>query len=191
MATSTRRAICWTPIWNRDREGVGLEHLLLHERSADSAILTFDEACQPFRLAYQLTWDERWRLRAARLAVTTEHGVRPLHLDADGEGHWRDGAGRALTDLEGCIDIDIWPTPFTNTFPIRRQPMAVGATREFLMAYVVAPELTVVAMRQRYTRLADQRYLYESLDGSGFSAEISVDEEGLVLDYQDTFRRVR
>ncbi len=187
MATSNSRAVSWTPIWNN---GVGLEHLLLSERSADSTILTFDEGSQPFRLAYHLTWDERWRLRAARLAVTTEHGVRSLHLDADGDGHWHDRAGHALPDLDGCIDIDIWPTPFTNTFPIRRQPMAVGARREFLMAYVVAPELTVRAMRQRYTRLADRRYLYESLDDSGFAAELSVDEEGVVLDYQDTFRRI-
>lgn len=169
---------------------MGLEHLLLYERSADSTILTFDEASQPFRLAYHLTWDERWRLRAARLAVTTEHGVRSLHLDADGEGHWHDRVGRALPDLDGCIDIDIWPTPFTNTFPIRRQPMSVGTPSEFLMAYVFAPDLTVRAMRQRYTRVADRRYRYESLDGGGFAAELSVDEEGVVLDYQDAFRRI-
>jgi uncharacterized protein len=191
METSSCRAITWTPIWNKDREGVGLEHLLLAERSADSTILTFDEASHPFRLAYHLTWDERWRVHAARLTVTTEHGARSLHLDADGEGHWHDGAGRALPDLDGCIDIDIWPTPFTNTFPIRRQPLAVGARREFLMAWVFAPDLTVRPMRQGYTRLADRRYLYESLDGSGFRAELPVDEEGVVLDYQGIFRRVR
>jgi uncharacterized protein len=190
MVTSTCRAISWSPIWNKDRDGVGLEHLLLRERSADSMILTFDEASRPFRLAYHLTWDERWRLREARLAVTTEHGARSLHLDSDAEGHWHDGAGRALPDLGGCIDIDIWPTPFTNTFPIRRQPMAVGARREFLMAWVFAPDLTVRPMRQGYTRLADRRYLYENLDGSGFRAELSVDEEGVVLDYQGIFRRI-
>jgi hypothetical protein len=43
---------------------------------------------------------------------------------------------------------------------------------------------------QAYTRLADQRYRYESLDGSGFSAELAVDADGLVLDYPGLFRRV-
>jgi hypothetical protein len=92
--------------------------------------------------------------------------------------------------LDGCLDIDIWPTPFTNTFPIRRAPLAVGERREFRMAWVSAPELTLRPMRQGYTRLADRLYRYESLEGSGFRAELTVDEDGLVRDYQGVFRRV-
>jgi len=122
--------------------------------------------------------------------VTTEAGSRSLGLEADGEGHWRDVAGQARPDLDGCIDIDVWPTPFTNTFPIRRRPMAVGERREFVMAWVSAPELTVRPVRQGYTRLADRRYLHENLDGSGFRAELPVDEDDIVLDYQGVFRRV-
>jgi hypothetical protein len=29
MANARCRTICWRPIWNKEREGVGLEHLLL------------------------------------------------------------------------------------------------------------------------------------------------------------------
>ncbi len=191
MADSRCSAICWTPIWDENRQGMGLEHLLLCEGSADSVVLAFDEDGRPFRLTYQLAWDASWRLRDAQLVVTTEEAVRSLRLATDRNGHWRDGEARALPDLDGCIDIDIWPTPFTNTFPIRRQPLAVGERREFLMAWVSAPELTVRAMRQRYTRLADRRYLYESLEGSGFRAELPVDENDIVLDYQGVFRRIR
>ncbi len=183
------RAITWTPIWDRPREGVGLEHLLLGEGEADSLVLAFDERGRPFRLAYRLTWDGQWRLHDATLTVTTEDGSRALRLATDGRGRWRDGEGRALPDLEGCLDIDIWPTPFTNTFPIRRQPLAVGERREFLMAWVSAPALTVKPMRQAYTRLADRRYLYEN-PASGFRAELPVDEDGVVLDYQGVFRRI-
>ena len=43
---------------------------------------------------------------------------------------------------------------------------------------------------QAYTRLAERLYLFENLDGSGFRAQLSVDEEGIVLDYPDLFRRV-
>jgi hypothetical protein len=43
MANARRHTICWTPIWNKNREGVGLEHLLLAERVADSVVLAFDE----------------------------------------------------------------------------------------------------------------------------------------------------
>jgi hypothetical protein len=190
MPRAEARTIVWAPIWNTRRQDLGLEHLLLHQRSADSAILAFDESGQPFRMTYRLTWDERWRVREAQLAVATDGGDRALHLRADGEGHWQDSAGAGLPALDGCIDIDIWPTPFTNTFPIRRRPMALGERCEFVMAWVFAPDLTVRPMRQGYTRLADQLYLYENLDGSEFRAELAVDEEGVVLDYQGVFRRI-
>lgn len=184
------RAICWTPIWNEARQGVGLEHLLLSPGRANSIILAFDEEQQPFRLTYRLTWDELWQLRDAELEVSTEHGVRSLSLHTDGHGRWRDNEGNNLPDLDGCIDIDIWPTPFTNSFPIRRSALAVGERREFRMAWVFAPTLTVQPQPQAYTRLAENRYLFESLDGSGFKAELPLDSEGIVLDYPELFHRV-
>jgi hypothetical protein len=190
MTDSTGRAICWRPIWNEEREGWGLEHLLLRDRSADSVILAFDEGGRPFRLAYQLAWDESWRLRDATLVVTAEGLTRSLRLLTDGQGHWQDSEQRAVAALGGCLDIDIWPTPFTNTFPMRRHPLAVGERAVFVMAWVSAPALIVRPMRQRYTRLADRLYLYESLDGTGFRAQLSVDEDRVVLDYEGQFQRV-
>jgi hypothetical protein len=190
MTKARYRTICWMPIWNKDREGVGLEHLLLSENVADSIILAFDEQHGPFRLVYRLTWDKLWRLRDADMAVETESFTRSLTLKTDGQGHWRHGDGRAIIDLDGCVDIDIWPTPFTNSFTIWREPMAVGERREFRTAWVCAPDLTVRAQPQAYTRLADRLYLFENLDGSGFRAKLPVDEEGIVLDYPDLFRRV-
>ena len=191
MANAQRRSICWTPIWNKAQEGVGLEHLLLAERVADSVVLAFDEEHGPFRLIYRLTWDESWRLRDAELAVATERSTRSLSLQTDGQGHWRHADGQPIDELDGCMDIDIWPTPFTNSFPIRREPMAVGERRQFRMAWIFAPDLTVRPQRQAYTRLAERLYLFENLDGSGFRAELGVDEDGIVLDYPDLFRRVK
>lgn len=191
MESERCRTICWTPIWNKDREGVGLEHLLLGEGVADSVVLAFDEEEGPFRLTYRLTWDESWRLREAELAVAMERSTRSLSLHTDGLSCWRHGDGRAIDELDGCVDVDIWPTPFTNSFPIRREPMAVGERRQFRMAWIFAPALTVHPQPQAYTRLADRLYLFENLDGSGFRAELPVDEDGIVLDYPDLFRRVK
>jgi hypothetical protein len=88
------------------------------------------------------------------------------------------------------LDVDIWPTPFTNSFPIRRKRMEVGERRQFRMAWISAPAMTLQPQRQAYTRLADRLYLFENLDGSGFKAELPVDEDLIVLDYPDLFRRV-
>ena len=183
------RTICWTPTWNKKLEGVGLEHLLLSERAADSVVLAFDEERGPVRLTYRLSWDSSWQLRDAELEVATESFNRSLSLQTDGQGHWRHRDGPSIDDLDGCLDIDIWPTPFTNSFPIRRVPMTIGERREFRMAWISAPDLTVEAKPQAYTRLADRLYLFESLDGSGFKAGLPVDEDGIVLDYPDLFLR--
>jgi len=169
---------------------MGLEHLLLAEGVADSVVLAFDEERGPFRLTYRLTWDESWRLREADLVVAMHHSSESLSLRTDGRGRWRDGEGRAIDELNGCVDVDIWPTPFTNSFPIRREPLAVGERREFCMAWVSAPDLTARPQPQAYTRLADRLYLFENLDGSGFTARLPVDEDGIVLDYPGLFRRV-
>jgi hypothetical protein len=187
---SGARTICWTPFWNKACEGIGMEHLLLSERSADSIVLAIDDAQGPFRLAYRLGWDEGGCLRDAELSVALGQEFRTLSLRTDGCGNWRGGDGKPMADLDGCLDIDIWPTPFTNSFPIRRANLAVGERREFRMAWISAPDLTVKAQPQAYTRLANRRYLFENLDGSGFRAELPVDDDGIVLDYPDLFRCV-
>jgi hypothetical protein len=134
MPTAQCRTICWTPTWNKDREGVGLEHLLLAGRVTDSVVLALDAEHGPFRLTYRLACDESWQLRDAALVVATERSTQSLNLRTDGQGHWRHGDGRTIDDLDGCMDVDIWPTSFTNSFPIRREPMAVGERRQFRMA---------------------------------------------------------
>lgn len=185
------RTICWIPTWNKAHEGIGLEHLLLSEGGADSVVLAIDEDAGPFRLEYRLRWDANRALHTAQLAVATERNRLELVLHRDGKGRWKDGEGRTLSELDGCHDIDIWPTPFTNSFPIRRRPLAVGEQAAFRMAWVCGTDLTVRAQRQRYTRLAERLYRFESLDGSGFKAELPVDEDGLVLDYPGLFQRVQ
>lgn len=190
MVKEAFRTICWQPTWNSAWNGVGLEHLLLAHDTADSVVLAIDEDNEPFRLVYRLHWSADWQLRRADLSLAKGGACRSLSLRTDGKGAWQDGEGASLTELDGCMDIDIWPTPFTNSFPIRRQPMAVGERRTFRMAWVLGPELTVRPQAQAYTRVKDRLYLFENLDGSGFQAELPVDEDGIVLDYPELFRRV-
>ncbi|MGC4043064.1 MAG: putative glycolipid-binding domain-containing protein [Armatimonas sp.] len=184
------RTVCWIPLWNEPRRGIGLEHLILGEGTADSVVLAFDETQGPFRLTYRLTWNEHWQLKVAELVLDTEHLTRSLYLQTDGQGHWHYDDGQAIPELDGCQDIDIWPTPFTNSFPIRREPLEIGERREFRMAWVDATNLSVQPQLQAYTRLSDRLYLFESLDGSGFQAELPVDDDGIITDYPSLFQRV-
>jgi hypothetical protein len=115
---------------------------------------------------------------------------RGLDLSSDGAGRWTDRSGTPLPDLAGAIDVDLTATPFTNTLPIRRLGLRSGQAETITVVYVEVPALTVVASRQRYTCLEPgRRYRFESLD-SGFTRDIEVDDDGLVLTYPDLFRRV-
>ena len=77
----------------------------------------------------------------------------------------------------------------TNTLPIRRLDLEVGEAAEIVAAWVRFPELSLEPLPQRYTRLAEDRFRYESLD-SGFTAEILVDDLGLVVHYTGWCERV-
>jgi hypothetical protein len=144
---------------------------------------------EPLRLNYRIRCDADWTTR--RLEVARYGHELDLVFESEGTGHWVDGAGVALPDLAGCIDVDIAVTPFTNTLPIRRLAWEPGQARDLLMVYVAVPEMTVRLARQRYTCLARGRgggaFRYES---GSFQANLRVDEDGLVVDYPGFWRRI-
>jgi hypothetical protein len=187
------RQVMWSP-WT----GPGLEHLHLLEQEegilADGLILGVKEQ-EPFRVHYTIDCDLQWRLRAVHLSAPSASS-RSLHLFTDGGGFWTAEGGEAILSLDGCLDVDISATPFTNTLPIRRLALQPGSSAILSMAYIAIPQMHIEATQQRYTCLeatsSGRRYLYESLrDGvSWFTAELRVDSDGLVMDYPGLFRRV-
>lgn len=185
------RDVMWRP-W----EGPGLEHLRLAFSPggtlADGVIIGIAEG-QPFRVHYVIRCDARWRVRDAH--VTLLGSDQPaISLLADGNGHWATDTGKSQPELDGCLDIDLTATPYTNTLPIRRLRLRPGASADLLIAYLDIPDLRLTESRQRYTCIETTpqgaRYRFEVLPTSGFTAELSVDVNGLVIDYPHLFRRV-
>ncbi len=89
--------------------------------------------------------------------------------------------------------MDISQTPFTNTLPIRRLGLGPGESAEISVAYVDGTQLQPWPEPQRYTCLEEGGrrgglYRFLSLDG-GFTADLPVDADGLVLDYPGLFKR--
>jgi|SRR5947209_6171838 len=187
------RQVMWTP-WT----GPGLEHLRLLQQQedivADGLILGVKEQTL-FRLRYEIRCDLQWRVRAIQLSPLDD-ATHLLHFLTDGAGNWTTESGKAIPLLKGCLDVDISATPFTNTLPIRRLALQPGSSAILSMAYFTIPQLHVEVTQQRYTCLelssSGGRYRFESLvDGiSRFTAELPVDQDGLVLDYPELFRRV-
>jgi uncharacterized protein len=175
-------------------EGLGLGHQRLAVRDsgvvANGVVLGVAEG-RPFRVAYEVRCDASWRVRDTRVGVPGE--PPKVELLSDGEGKWTGSDGRAVTYLEGCEYVDISETPFTNTLPIRHLCLAPGESAEIFVAYVDGTELQAWPEPQRYTCLEKGEggglYRFLSLDG-GFTADLPVDADGLVLDYPGLFRRI-
>jgi len=184
------RSVFWRPI-----DEIGLEHLalsILPDRiEADGLILQTKAGRGAFRARYRIVADRHWTMRSCDISVEEPDAPeRRLELRVDGHGRWRDAAnGSELPALEGCREVDIQVSPFTNSLPIGRLRLDPGESADIAVAYIAVPELALAPAPQRYTRLGPDRYRYEALD-TGFMADIAIDADGLVLDYPGIFQRV-
>jgi hypothetical protein len=137
------------------------------------------------RYSYELVCDGDWTFRTLHLEALA--GERTLDLEHRSDGMWvLDGFERS--DLAEAVDVDLAITPLTNTLPIRRLDLDIDEEADIVTAYLSFPDLELVADPQRYTRLDEDLYRYESLD-SDFEREITVDASGFVLEYPGLFER--
>ncbi|CAG9199145.1 conserved hypothetical protein [Burkholderia vietnamiensis] len=139
----------------------------------------------PFRIDYAIECGADWLTRSVR--VVHRHGAAPpqrLEIRCEA-GRWTiEGAHAAA--LDGATDIDLGFSPSTNTLPIRRLGLTVGASAVIHTAWLRFPEFELGRGEQRYTRTAERVYRYES---GAYAADIAVDDAGLVIDY-DEWRRI-
>lgn len=184
--TAQDRVAVWKHLGWGDA-GAGLEHLALGATWADAAMVWVDEH-RPYRLEYDATWRDDARFERLRITLHDAGRDRTLELARDDDGLWTMDGARAPR-LDGCDEVDLWPTPFTNSLPIWRLKLDVGTAAEIRVAWILAPELSVEPKEQRYTRIDEHIYRFESL-ADGFSADIRVDDAGLVVDYPALFVRL-
>jgi hypothetical protein len=146
----------------------------------------------PWAVRYTLRFDAGWRTREL-FVESLDSDAGPLSLTSDGRGRWTGARGEHLSTLDGCLDVDLTSTAFTNTLPIRRLEMVPGWSEEITVVYVVVPGLEVSVARQRYHCVTwgtdGGRYRFEDV-ATGFTADISVDADGLVIEYPHIARRV-
>jgi uncharacterized protein len=177
-----------TAAWRHLDARVGFEVLFLR-READGYRFeghsTAVEEGEVWGIHYQLTVDANWATRVAHIVGWSALGRNEVRLDGDGTGAWRvDGRPEPL--LDGCLDVDLEASAFTNALPVHRFGLPVDRQADAPAAYVRALDLRVERLEQSYTRLENDgersRYDYVS-PAFNFRAELVYDEFGLVLDY--------
>jgi hypothetical protein len=170
--------------WRRSDEVTTDEHCTLTQRDTGLSLVGTvlgSEDGVPVRIEYRVLADGDGMTTAAHVRDLRGFEQRTLTLERDAKGNWTvDGA--KVRALKGATDVDLGCSPSTNTLPIRRLRLGIGASKTIKAAWVRFPELTVVKADQTYTRLDEFTYRYASGD---FEAELTVDDENLVGAYAD------
>ena len=177
-------------LWSR-RDHVSLEYFQLHhglnEIRLSGTVLMVQDG-KPLRIEYVVQCDRSWATRAVRIGLTHDAAPSELTLLVDDRRRWWSN-GKELASVAGCVDVDISVSPSTNTLPIRRLSLAVGEERDVVTAWIRFPELAIEPLPQRYVRTGENLYRYSS-SGGAFTADIEVDDLGLVVRYPPSWERV-
>jgi hypothetical protein len=199
----TTRRVAWT----KDSV-VGAEHaevVILDDRLSASSVAIADDPL-PYRLDYELETGPGFVTRRLSLRTQGDGWERTLDLRRLDSGSWTAQTGvqgeSGLPDpggdsalVKGALDCDVAHSPLTNSMPVLRHGLLEQAgSHDFLMAWVSLPDLRFRPSRQRYVALPDvgatRIVRYQSLDGT-FTADLTFDGDGLVIDYPQLGRRLR
>lgn len=143
---------------------------------------------KPILLEYQILIDESWRVTSVRIE-SMFNKTENLVFKSTSEGKWHDSANRERAELNGCIDIDLSITPFTNTLPIRRLESVLDKRTKISVLYFDLSNWTFKKVEQFYTRIDSNLYKYEGVFRD-FVADLPIDNSGFVTTYPGLFERL-
>lgn len=171
-------------------EYYSLENCLVSQNTSgyviDSAIVGSYRG-KLYSVEYEITTNTSWETLSIKASCRHNNKVKQYAFFREANGHWKT-TDSTLSQFNGCKDIDIPVTPFTNTLPIRRLNLSVGETSDIRVIYFDLLNEKISAVDQRYTKLSKTIYHYENIPND-FEADIEVDEHGLVVFYPSLFER--
>ena len=139
------------------------------------------------KVSYVVRLSPTWQVR--QFLLFRDASDPDLWLGTDGGGRWGEMNGAHRPDLDGCQDIHLSCTPFTDTIPIRRLQLDVGDSTELATAHIDVTTLGVVPERRRFEHIAGRHWRITQVE-SGVAVEVDVDQYGLVHDHPGLARRV-
>ena len=142
------------------------------------------EGGETFAVRYALALDTGWHTRHATVTARSAAGERNTTLRTGGDGRWTvDGV--PAPELDGCFDVDLEASAFTNALPVHRLALAPGGTADAPAAYVRAFDAEVERLEQTYTRVhgVDGHHYDYVAPAFAFACRLDYDASGLVLVY--------
>ncbi len=186
MADELKRIVVWKNLLLNGTDYCSLRHTVDGWQLKGTVIGVLKDK-RPLLAQYDIHCDQMWHTRRVQVERKIGNDLKTLSLNVESGGVWR-GSGKELGQVHGCDDVDLSVTPATNTLAIRRLNLQVGSSQSVIAAWIKFPELTLEPLSQRYTRVAQDTYRYSS--NTGFSADIVVDDLGLVVSYPNAWQRI-
>ncbi|RYY62047.1 MAG: hypothetical protein EOO05_04215 [Chitinophagaceae bacterium] len=177
----------WSILW-QGRQRDSREHCLVHTNESgikvDSVIIGKQEDLI-YRVEYSLLLDHNWRTISFSVSSIHNKVIQRMEYSSDGEGNWMDG-DKPVPRLQGCLDIDLPLTPFTNSLPIKRLKQQVGQESDVRVIYIDLLAEKISPVTQKYKRLGEDEYHYQNVPND-FEVTMRTDHEGFVVDYPGLF----
>jgi hypothetical protein len=141
----------------------------------------------PALIQYRTACDRYWQTTSVKIECTHRRTTEELDLRVTPNQRWY--MDDVLLPFDNLFAIDLEIIPATNILPIRRMNFGVGQSFATEAVWVRFPSLRLERLQQTYTRLSQDQYRYEAQ--GGFTAMLTVDSDGVIVDYGDLWRKVK
>ncbi len=158
-------------------QGPGLFEVAFVDLGEDRLTARGTQLRADYSLSYVLETSPPFVSEHLRAEVETVRGAGSIDLR------------RGTTPLkDDVLDLDLQASPLFNSLPVLRDRLHEGGdAREYTMAFVRVPELSVQRSAQRYVPLGRGVVRYRS---GSFTADIEFDADGFVVRYPGLAERV-
>ncbi|HEY0812227.1 MAG TPA: putative glycolipid-binding domain-containing protein [Pseudonocardia sp.] len=171
-------------------DGHGLEGVRVHYGAGKSfralGRIVRAEPSGDFTASYRLIVAEDGSVERASFTSATAGRERHLTVNRTEDGYWLldTGSGGTRNDFSGAIDVDLAGSVIFNALPVRRLDLLKeGGEHTLPVLYVTSPELEVSVVRQTYRVLTTGEQPVVEFRSEDFTAELSLDRDGFVIDY--------
>ncbi len=190
------RMLAWSGV---DAPRLEAARVVLGERSmraGGSMVSAPHEGTEAYSASYSLATDEVGVVQRLAVRTTRVQGEQYVTLTRSEENIWLvdhltgQGGGTVRTNFSGALDVDLASSPLFNGLPVRRLGLhRAAAQHDLSIVFVSLPDLEVACIRQTYRTVAVGETTVVGFGSDGLTAELTVDADGLVLDYPGVARR--
>jgi len=161
-------------------------------RATGSIVSCQQDDTDAYSASYTLTTDETGVVERLTVRVIRAQGEQHVAITRSEEGIWLvdHGQGAARTNFGGALDVDLQFSPLFNALPVRRLNLHRSAAKhELAMVFVSVPGLEVSRVAQSYRTVSLGEPAVVGFSSDSYETELTVDADGLVLEYPGLARR--